>query len=124
MNHVKQKMMSAILNMVFALSWILAGGISSEIHAEGITASENEEVIREAILQEEWGKVAVLLDSVDAQTPSPVLRMIKGHATLALNRNNESLCQFLSVSSEDDIKKWEKWSQGFVKENPNNVIAH
>lgn len=80
--------------------------------------------VKEAVLAEDWGKVAKLLDSVNPKTPSPVLRMIKGHADLALNRNNESLCLFISALSEDDLGKWEEWSQYFVKKNPNKAISH
>lgn len=80
--------------------------------------------IAQAVYAEDWTKVIELLGSVDNQTPSPVHRMIKGHADLALNRNNESLCLFLSVSSEDDIRRWAEWSQDFLKKNPKSVIAY
>ena len=46
--------------------------------------------VEDAILVEDWKKVADKLGAVDPETPSPILRLIKGHACLALNRNNES----------------------------------
>ena len=79
--------------------------------------------VEQAVLAEDWAKAAALLVSVNAQTPSPVLRLIKGHATLALNKNNESLCLFLSAS-RDDLAEWEKWTEKFVERNPQNIIAH
>lgn len=94
---------------------------------QSLTHAATQEVdkqVEKAVLTEDWGKVAKLLDSVNPETPSPVLRMIKGHADLALNRNNESLCLFLSALSEKDLEKWEDWSQEFVKKNPKKVVAH
>lgn len=80
--------------------------------------------VEEVLLAENWKKVADLLDNVTVHTPSPVLRLIKGHATLALNRNNESLCLFLSASSEYERKKWAEWTQDFAERNPRQAIAH
>ena len=83
-----------------------------------------EKEIEGAIFSEDWAKVIELLKSVDTQTPDPVLRMIKGHACLALNRNNESLCLFLSVSSENDLNKWEEWTKIFSANNSDKAIAY
>jgi len=80
--------------------------------------------VEDSVLAEDWAKVADLLDSVNTQTPSPVLRLIKGHACLALNRNNESLCLFLSTSSENDLKEWERWTDDFSNRNPKKVITY
>lgn len=89
-----------------------------------IACQSEDRQVEKAILAEDWGKVAKLLDSVTPETPSPVLRLIKGHATLAINRNNESLCLFLSASSEDDLKKWDEWTRDFTNKNPKNPIAY
>lgn len=83
-----------------------------------------EPFVEDAVLTEDWVKVSDLLTSVDTQTPFPVLRLIKAHAYLALNRNNESQCLFLSVSSEDELKQWQKWSNDFVTQNSQKAIAH
>ncbi len=78
-----------------------------------------------AVLAEDWAKVAKLLDDVKAETPEPVLRLIKGHADLALNRNNESLCMFISVASSDnDLQEWDKWTRDFAGRNPKSIIAY
>lgn len=79
--------------------------------------------VKDAILAEDWSKVADLLDQVDAQSSSPVLRVIKGHACLALNKNNESLCMFLSASSGDDLNNWDEWTRVFVKKNGKSAVA-
>lgn len=85
--------------------------------------------LEQALLQENWMQVASLLDSVDTQTPSPVLRMLKGHACLALNRNNESLCLFAHAFSQDsvirdkDFKAWNDWAQVFCRHNSGNPVS-
>lgn len=80
--------------------------------------------VEKAILSEDWSRVAELLSAVNPQTDSPVLRLIKGHAALALNHNNESLCLFLSVSSQDGLREWETWTQDFATKHPQKAIVH
>lgn len=80
--------------------------------------------VQKAVLAEDWAKVADILDSIHTKTPSPLLRLIKAHACLALNRNNESLCLFLSMGSEEDLKKWEEWTQDFAEKNSKKAIAY
>jgi tetratricopeptide (TPR) repeat protein len=83
--------------------------------------------VQESILAEDWTKVTDLLGPDDSLKAPAVARLIKGHACLALNRNNESLCLFLSVTSESDLKnlkKWKEWAQKFTKQNPKSPIAH
>jgi len=79
--------------------------------------------VKKAILAEDWSKVVDVLGPDSSLTSLPVARLIKGHACLALNRNNESLCLFLSVASEGDLKKWKDWTQEFGKQNPKSAIA-
>jgi len=79
--------------------------------------------LEQSILDENWEKVGGLLDSITYKNPSPILRMIKGHANLALNKNNESLIQFYKMS-ENDLIKWEKWSEEFVSQNKDKSVAY
>lgn len=104
--------------LTVALIVILCGGGN----AENIQDMDAQTEI--AILAEDWAKVANLLTSVDTETSSPVLRLIKAHAQLASNQNNESLCLFLSTSSEDEINQWQKWSEDFAEQYPQKAIAH
>jgi len=78
---------------------------------------------KRAILAEDWGKIADLLNEVNTKTKSPVLRYIKGHACLATNRNNESLSLFFMMSRED-LKKWAEWCEAFVSQNKTKSIAY
>ena len=112
--------MSIFLCFLLMVGWL--AGKCSAVWAE--TIQETDTGLGKAILSEDWKKVADLLGSVDTETPSPVLRLIKGHACLALNRNNESLCLFLSVSTDEERKEWEKWAQDFADKNQKSAIAY
>lgn len=82
------------------------------------------ELIKNAILAEDWNTVAERCGPSDQLESSPVLRAIKGHACLALNRNNESLLLLLSVNDDEDTKVWYQWSSEFVNKNPGNHVTH
>lgn len=75
-------------------------------------------------LQEKWQPVVRLLDGVSEQTPDPVLRQLTGHACLAVNRNNESVCLFLSVQVPEQRELWLRWAEGFARRHPGVPIAH
>ncbi|MCD4811193.1 tetratricopeptide repeat protein [bacterium] len=79
--------------------------------------------VEKAVLAEDWGKVTELLAEVDTNTPSSVLRLIKGHACLALNRNNESLKLFASTLEDKCREQWQTWVGDFVRMNGDNPIA-
>ena len=53
--------------------------------------------IESAMLMEDWTAVITLLGS--EENLSPVLQLLKAHALLALNRNNDSVCLFLQGRS-------------------------
>lgn len=74
-------------------------------------------------LKEKWKPVVRLLKDVDEQTADPVLRIIKGHACLATNRNNEAVCLFLSVQTPEDKNRWLDWTRGFAAKHPRAAIA-
>ena len=80
--------------------------------------------VEKALLVENWSQVADLLKVVTPKTPSPVLRLLKGHACLALNKNNEALCLFLSIASDRDRQEWQQWSGTFAQKHPQNPISH
>lgn len=77
-----------------------------------------------AVLKSNWKEIIEILNKDDTKASDPVARLILGHAYLALNKNNESLCIFIQTSSENEIKIWDKWTEGFVKRNSENAVAH
>jgi tetratricopeptide (TPR) repeat protein len=113
-----------LIRIFLTLLWLIILFVLQFTIVNATSIAPVDKTVEDAILAENWTKVASLLDSVNPQTPPPVLRLIKGHACLALNRNNESLCLFLSASSENDLKEWEKWSQYFEKTHPEKAISH
>ena len=82
--------------------------------------------------REKWQAVYNACGPVQAPESNPVLRAIKGHACLALNRNNESVRLFLSLSREsgrDDSRKsdrdqWNEWASEFAETNSASPVAH
>jgi tetratricopeptide (TPR) repeat protein len=74
-----------------------------------------------ALLAGNWQQVDAQLPGVTPQTPSPVLRLIKGHACLALNRNNESLCLFMSIATPSERQEWFSWTEALGRAHPNQA---
>jgi len=87
-------------------------------------AAPLDHALEAALLAETWPQVATLLKDVTPRTPSPVLRLLKGHACLAVNRNNESLCLFLSLNADNDKEAWLAWAKDFAGRHPQNPTAH
>ena len=80
--------------------------------------------IEEAALGENWKRTAEFLDRMDDSSYSSAARFVKGHACLALNRNNESLRLFLDASSKEGLKEWDQWAADLVARNPGSAVAH
>lgn len=99
--------MKQILNLVFFVITMLT--MTSPLIA--VAGDETVTIyVQNAVLAEDWRKVADLLSNVDASNLSPTLRILKGHACLALNRNNESLALFASALNDSDRKAWRTWA--------------
>jgi len=80
--------------------------------------------LEKAILIEDWGKVIRLLPKeAEPNLPAP-LRLIKGHACLATNRNNESLALFLRAKNAEDIQSWVAWCATLARANPQSPIVY
>lgn len=76
-----------------------------------------------AVLAENW-KGVIDLCAVEEDAPVPVhLRALKGHACLALNRNDESLAHFLTMTEESDRLAWKEWAFELVKDHPQSAVA-
>jgi len=84
------------------------------------------DAVEKAVLAEDWAGIAKdLLAAVNEDAGhSPVLRLVKAHACLALNRNNESLVLFLSLQKGDQLAPCEQWARSLAKGNPNAAVAY
>lgn len=79
--------------------------------------------VERALVSENWERAIALLGADNSETTPVVSRLAKAHAYLATNRNNESLCLFLSAKTEAELAEWEKWTVGFRSRNPDSEIA-
>lgn len=95
---------------------------TSIAHAKPI--SELDEQLEQAILAENWEKVVSMLSDANEPNLPAVFRLVKGHACLATNRNNESLCLFLNATSQEGLLEWQRWSQDFATTHPESPIAY
>lgn len=107
-------------SIMIALATIVLVTICSSSQAANVDVTPE---VEKALLSEDWSKVADLLTKVDTSTPSPVLRILKAHACLALNRNNEALAHFLALSDKDTIKSCLEWTTSFLKSHPSSALA-
>jgi tetratricopeptide (TPR) repeat protein len=89
------------------------------------SAQDRTALMSQAALREDWNRVAELATPPDAL--SPVERLLLGHAQLALNRNNESMANFLSVltpdGSADQLGQWLEWTHSLRESSPTSAIA-
>ncbi len=80
--------------------------------------------VEQAVLDEDWPAVTTQLAGVETNGASATLRLIKGHACLALNQNNQSYCLFLSLTSRTDCVAYGDWATSFAARNSDHAIAH
>lgn len=78
--------------------------------------------VEKAVLAEDWDKVAELIGKVTPET-SAVLRLMKAHACLATNRNNESVGLF-SVVTFGDLEELTKWCKNIAAVNKNQPLIN
>lgn len=93
------------------------------LSATAAEACPEMEGVKEALLREQWGQVIRLCADEISLRSSPVLRAIRGHALLALNRNNESLDLFLSMTEEVHRVRWEEWTASFGEQNASSAVV-
>jgi hypothetical protein len=77
--------------------------------------------LESALLSENWNQVISII-SGSSPGQAAIMRFLRGHACLALNRNNESFCLFIGATS-DDQERWRQWSQDFAKSHPSHPVA-
>jgi len=94
------------------LLWILNVSLLQPVNAE---TGHIDSAVEKALCSEDWKRVAELLDTVTSQTPDPVLRLIKGHACLATNRNNDAVCLFAASNDDSSAQVWIDWTSAFER---------
>ena len=62
-----------------------------------------------ALLAQDWHAVIEHIEQEKELAEVPIHRMIKAHAFMAINRNNEASRLFLSVD-ENDQEQWSNWT--------------
>ena len=77
----------------------------------------------DALLKGNWRAVEAQLISSADNPLDPVKQIIRAHALLALNRNNESVKLFLEASSQEAIQLWKRWTGVLLEKNPHNAVA-
>lgn len=101
---------SIILTMV-----LLGLGI---VAAEATSASwphPMDPVVENAVVKGDWTTIAAAYAHT-AHTDAPVVqRALAGHAFLMLNRNNDALRAFLSLSRAEDLEEWMQWTRQFAR---------
>ena len=107
--------MSQTASLVVALA---AGFITGSLLAQDLQPAD-----QRALLNEDWAAVNAGCDRALQLRPSPICRLLKGHACLALNRNNDSLVQFASADGIGALQAWETWSSSLTHEHPDRAIA-
>jgi len=65
--------------------------------------------VEQALLSEDWAKVLQLCGTSSQPSDTGTLRAIRGHACLALNRNDTSLEMFLSLKTDADRRHSWAW---------------
>lgn len=106
--------------------WLMAGFVwlHTALLPSGYAQSAweaNPQVIG-AIVQEDWQRVGIRLEA--ANPSDPAAGLIKAHALLALNRNNDALCHFLRFSTQADLEAWRRWTEVFAQQQPRVAVAH
>jgi tetratricopeptide (TPR) repeat protein len=115
------KVIMIILLFSIYLSTFIAASSMSQ-NQNSLTIDNKKEMI-DALLKGNWTDVNKLLNNVTIKTTSSIDRLIKAHACLALNNNNESLCLFYNSSNETDKRNWKNWTKEFYNDHPTNEIA-
>lgn len=78
--------------------------------------------IEHALQAGQWSQLLALLGT--PQRGEPAWRQfLRGHAALALNRNDESVRSFLNGARPDAIGDWQKWATEYLQRHPGDSMA-
>jgi tetratricopeptide (TPR) repeat protein len=123
-NYKGFKYMRSIFTAVFVVlvAFLSLMGFEAKAHAQtGISIGKD---IINAVISENWGAVDKILVSDNPEDYNPVERLLKGHACLATNRNNVSLCMFTSVRTDEELSEWSSFTQELVGSHPQSHVVH
>ncbi|MBM4148942.1 MAG: tetratricopeptide repeat protein [Lentisphaerae bacterium] len=105
---------------VCLLASVLLGGCA---HTPKAT-ERAEKGLEEAVIEQDWQRVVELCSADPQKAKTPVYMCLKGHACLALNRNDESVEAFMSVAETPGAAGWwRSWTKAFAKQHPENLVA-
>jgi len=80
--------------------------------------------VEQALLAEDWRTLADIAQATDALTAGAVMRAVRGHSLLMMNRNDELLLLFRSLAPAADRQAWRQWTADFVARYPKQAVAH
>lgn len=116
-----------------AWSWLFGVALLilfNPLQGRAQAAFDREAEVTQALLAQRWDRVADLTQAVGPDDPSIELRLARGHALFALDKDNESYCLIQSVKDTDRsgeiemLKRWESWTGRLAAEHPGSAVAH
>ena len=77
-------------------------------------------------LKEQWAELNTFLDSIPENDPNTaVLKMLKGHACLAINENDVSFCYILNVMKDSvGLQNWIAYTMDLAGKNDKSAISY
>ena len=102
------------------LGWVVLGCVSFVSPAH--TAPPGS--VDSAILNQEWPAVRDSVASPTSRLPRPVRLALLGHSDLAGNKNDDSLCEFLTLCADSSRALWTAWTDSLVRAHPVSAVAH
>lgn len=97
---------------------VLLAALAAVLSASAAADPGPDAALDVAVLQRDWPAVAAR-----AAGDGPAARMLRGHAYLALNRNDESVCLFAGLDP-DAGGEWARWTRAFLSRHPGAPMAH
>jgi tetratricopeptide (TPR) repeat protein len=115
----KGKAMRALRN--FVLSGVYCLLLTAGCRAKGEQLGEE---IRGVLKSGDWQAVLSELRSENQYASDPRMRLLAGHACIALNQNNEAARLFLSLSDEKGLEDWLSFTSSLAASEPETAVFH
>jgi tetratricopeptide (TPR) repeat protein len=75
------------------------------------------------VLREDWATLAGREEPAEARLVT-VVTALRGHALLALNRNNDSLCTFRTLRDPAALREWRDWTGRMSTAHRRSAVMH